>query len=105
MRVARDDRRHGGHERSGRSIGDEVVGGAADRSYGIQVAKLAGLPAAVIERARLVLTQLEAVDRTSPARTLIEGSGATKPTTGFPFGHFAWAKVYRPAGPKNWPSA
>ena len=50
----------------------EVVAGAADRSYGIQVAKLAGLPGAVIERARLVLTQLEAVDRASPARTLID---------------------------------
>ena len=37
----------------------EVVAGAADRSYGIQVAKLAGLPAAVIERAKLVLAQLE----------------------------------------------
>ena len=33
----------------------EVVPGAADRSYGIQVAKLAGLPARVIERAKLVL--------------------------------------------------
>ena len=33
----------------------EVVAGAADRSYGIQVAKLAGLPAPVIERAKLVL--------------------------------------------------
>jgi DNA mismatch repair protein MutS len=50
----------------------EVVAGAADRSYGIQVAKLAGLPPAVIERAKLVLTQLEAVDRTSPAKTLID---------------------------------
>ena len=50
----------------------EVVAGAADRSYGIQVAKLAGLPAAVIERAKLVLAQLESVDRTSPARTLID---------------------------------
>ena len=50
----------------------EVVAGAADRSYGIQVAKLAGLPAAVIERAKLVLAQLEAEDRTSPARTLID---------------------------------
>ena len=38
----------------------EVVPGAADRSYGIQVAKLAGLPAAVIERAKLVLAKLEA---------------------------------------------
>ena len=50
----------------------EVVAGAADRSYGIQVAKLAGLPAAVIERAKLVLAQLEAQDRTSPARRLID---------------------------------
>jgi DNA mismatch repair protein MutS len=49
----------------------EVVPGAADRSYGIQVAKLAGLPAAVIERAKIVLTQLEDDDRSSPARRLI----------------------------------
>ena len=50
----------------------EVVAGAADRSYGIQVAKLAGLPSNVIERAKLVLAQLEAEDRTSPARRLID---------------------------------
>ncbi len=50
----------------------EVVAGAADRSYGIQVAKLAGLPGAVIERAKLVLAQLESHDRMSPARTLID---------------------------------
>jgi DNA mismatch repair protein MutS len=50
----------------------EVVPGAADRSYGIQVAKLAGLPANVIERAKLVLAQIEAEDRTSPARKLID---------------------------------
>lgn len=37
----------------------EVVPGAADRSYGIQVAKLAGLPKAVVERAGLVLETLE----------------------------------------------
>jgi DNA mismatch repair protein MutS len=42
------------------------VPGAADRSYGIQVAKLAGLPASVIERAKVVLAKLEADDRTSP---------------------------------------
>jgi len=41
----------------------EVAPGVADRSYGIQVAKLAGLPAAVIERARVVLAELEASDR------------------------------------------
>ena len=44
----------------------EVIAGAADRSYGIQVAKLAGLPPSVIERARAVLAKLEAEDRTSP---------------------------------------
>ncbi|MCQ0988844.1 DNA mismatch repair protein MutS [Jiella marina] len=37
----------------------EVTSGVADRSYGIQVAKLAGLPAAVVERARHVLSELE----------------------------------------------
>ncbi len=38
----------------------EVAPGAADRSYGIQVAKLAGLPKSAVERARAVLTRLEA---------------------------------------------
>ena len=37
----------------------EVAPGAADRSYGIHVAKLAGLPAAVIARAEEVLRALE----------------------------------------------
>jgi DNA mismatch repair protein MutS len=50
----------------------EVVPGAADRSYGIQVAKLAGLPPKVIERAKLVLAELEAEDRKSPARRLVD---------------------------------
>jgi DNA mismatch repair protein MutS len=38
----------------------EVVSGAADHSYGIQVAKLAGLPASVVKRARQALASLEA---------------------------------------------
>jgi len=38
----------------------EVAPGAADRSYGIQVAKLAGLPRAAVDRARAVLARLEA---------------------------------------------
>ncbi len=41
----------------------EVRPGAADRSYGVQVARLAGLPAAVIERARTVLEALEQGER------------------------------------------
>ena len=40
-----------------------VKQGAADRSYGIQVAKLAGLPMPVIARAREVLALLEKADR------------------------------------------
>jgi len=38
----------------------ELAEGAADRSYGIAVAKLAGLPPAVVARARSVLAKLEA---------------------------------------------
>ena len=38
----------------------DVKPGAADRSYGVQVAKLAGLPLAAVERARAVLERLEA---------------------------------------------
>jgi len=39
-----------------------VVPGAADRSYGIQVARLAGLPPGVIERAKDILARLEGDD-------------------------------------------
>lgn len=38
----------------------QVIPGAADRSYGVQVARLAGLPNAVIRRAEAVLKRLEA---------------------------------------------
>ncbi|WP_428928809.1 DNA mismatch repair protein MutS [Marinibacterium sp. SX1] len=41
----------------------EVRQGAADRSYGVQVAQLAGLPASVVARARTVLDALEQGDR------------------------------------------
>ncbi|WP_393978677.1 DNA mismatch repair protein MutS [Xanthobacter nonsaccharivorans] len=50
----------------------EVVPGAADRSYGIQVAKLAGLPEAVIARARAVLAELEAAERASPVQRMVD---------------------------------
>ncbi|ETD88014.1 DNA mismatch repair protein MutS [Rhodobacter capsulatus] len=41
----------------------EVKKGAADRSYGVQVAKLAGLPESVVARARVVLDALEKGER------------------------------------------
>jgi DNA mismatch repair protein MutS len=52
----------------------EVKKGAADRSYGVQVAQLAGLPAAVIARARVVLEALEKGEREGGAtqKTLID---------------------------------
>jgi DNA mismatch repair protein MutS len=45
----------------------EIVPGAADRSYGIQVAKLAGLPAPAVCRARALLAEFEAAERLSNA--------------------------------------
>jgi DNA mismatch repair protein MutS len=48
-----------------REKGDEVVflhkilPGKADRSYGIQVAKIAGLPQALLQRAAMILKELE----------------------------------------------
>ncbi|MCJ9429922.1 DNA mismatch repair protein MutS [Kordiimonas marina] len=50
----------------------EVAAGAADRSYGIQVAKLAGLPTPVIRRARAVLDHLETSDKGGKAQGLID---------------------------------
>ncbi|OYU89973.1 MAG: DNA mismatch repair protein MutS [Bradyrhizobiaceae bacterium PARB1] len=50
----------------------EVLPGSADRSYGIQVAKLAGLPPAVISRAKAVLAKLEAQDRGQGAKVLVD---------------------------------
>ena len=41
-----------------------VIPGAADRSYGIQVARLAGLPLSVIDRAKTILGKLESDDAT-----------------------------------------
>jgi DNA mismatch repair protein MutS len=51
-----------------REVGDEIVflrhlePGGADRSYGVQVARLAGLPREVIDRARQILRDLEGAD-------------------------------------------
>ncbi len=50
----------------------EVGKGAADRSYGVQVARLAGLPDAVVERARAVLRQLEEGETSGKAARLVD---------------------------------
>ena len=52
----------------------QVKRGAADRSYGVQVARLAGLPQSVIDRAKVVLEALEKGEREGGTRqkTLID---------------------------------
>jgi DNA mismatch repair protein MutS len=50
----------------------EVAPGAADRSYGIHVAKLAGLPGAVIARAEEVLTTLESGEQSGALARLAD---------------------------------
>ena len=50
----------------------EVISGVADRSYGIQVAKLAGLPPAVINRAQVILTELETQDQRAPIDRMVD---------------------------------
>ena len=51
-----------------KEVGDDIVflrrlePGGADRSYGVQVARLAGLPGSVIDRARQILKDLEGTD-------------------------------------------
>ncbi|MGB7261583.1 MAG: DNA mismatch repair protein MutS, partial [Albidovulum sp.] len=52
----------------------EVRKGAADRSYGVQVARLAGLPTMVVDRAKIVLEALEKGEREGGMRkhTLID---------------------------------
>jgi len=55
----------------------KVEPGAADRSYGIEVAKLAGLPNEVIERARDVLAEHESAEQQVTGHL---SPGATPPT-------------------------
>jgi DNA mismatch repair protein MutS len=62
-----------------------VVPGAADRSYGIQVARLAGMPPAVVQRAREILGGLEA-------------------GTGLPVSNQTVAQSPEPAAPKKTPT-
>ncbi|HBR01857.1 MAG TPA: DNA mismatch repair protein MutS [Ruminiclostridium sp.] len=40
----------------------KIIRGGADKSYGVEVAKLAGIPMQVIERARLILAELDEAD-------------------------------------------
>ncbi|HKT78800.1 MAG TPA: DNA mismatch repair protein MutS [Vicinamibacterales bacterium] len=52
----------------------KIVPGRSDRSYGIQVARLAGLPLAVIERARQILAALERDELSRGGRPSVTGT-------------------------------
>jgi DNA mismatch repair protein MutS len=54
----------------------KIVPGRSDRSYGIQVARLAGLPATVIARAREILQALEQDELTRGGRPSLSGAPA-----------------------------
>jgi DNA mismatch repair protein MutS len=54
----------------------KVVPGRSDRSYGIQVARLAGLPAAVVARAREILNGLEHDELSRGGRPSLSAAGA-----------------------------
>jgi DNA mismatch repair protein MutS len=68
-----------------REVGDDIVflhhlqPGGADRSYGIEVGRLAGLPAAVVARAREILRELEGAHTGGGAGLGRFGSGAQAP--------------------------
>ncbi|MEI6322016.1 MAG: DNA mismatch repair protein MutS [bacterium] len=67
----------------------KIVPGAADRSYGIQVARLAGLPISVVERAKEILTNLEKAELNAEGRPALAGTrrkspGAPDPTAELP---------------------
>jgi DNA mismatch repair protein MutS len=54
----------------------KIVPGRSDRSYGIQVARLAGLPATVIARAREILGALERDELTRGGRPSLSGTAS-----------------------------
>ena len=57
----------------------KIVKGGADKSYGIQVAKLAGVPDSVLDRAKELVDELVHTDITSTFKDLAEKSRKTKP--------------------------
>jgi DNA mismatch repair protein MutS len=58
------------------------VPGRSDRSYGIQVAKLAGLPPPVVARAREILNGLERDELSRGGRPSLSGSSAAERASG-----------------------
>ncbi len=62
----------------------KIVRGGADKSYGIQVAKLAGVPDSVIARAKELVEELSSADITARAREIAAGNQAPPPHKAVP---------------------
>lgn len=59
----------------------KIVKGGADKSYGIQVAKLAGVPDSVINRAKELVEELVSADITSTVKDIASEGKKSKPKT------------------------
>ena len=59
----------------------KIVAGRSDRSYGIQVARLAGLPASVVGRARLILAGLERDELSRGGKPTLSGTSGGPQTS------------------------
>ena len=57
----------------------KIVSGRSDRSYGIQVARLAGLPASVVSRAKEILRGLESDELSRGGRPTLSGTAGDPP--------------------------
>lgn len=69
------------NERDGVVFRHEIIPGAADQSYGIEVARLAGLPQELLERAQEILTRLESENGQAKTRSqnlIFDGANSTQ---------------------------
>ena len=57
----------------------KIIKGGADKSYGIQVAKLAGVPETVIQRAKELVEELSDADITAAVKDLTQGAKKSRP--------------------------
>ena len=91
-----------------REVGEQVVflrklvEGGASRSYGIEVAKLAGLPAEVLARAREILTNLEAMEVDERGHAMLAHERRRRSQPAAQLGLFA---SHDPAAAENPPGA
>jgi DNA mismatch repair protein MutS len=57
----------------------KIIPGTADKSYGIQVARLAGLPQEIIERAKEILGNLERSELNAEGRPVLAEHAESRP--------------------------